>query len=310
MRVLVTGGHGFVGTSLVQELNRRGYDVWACDVHNSERTKYERCDVREFRQIERLIGRGKFDYVFHAAAEYGRWNGEEYYENLWMTNVVGTKNLLRLQEKAGFRMILFSSAEVYGDYDGVMSEDVLEKVPIRQMNDYAMTKWVNEMQVLNSASVHGTETVRIRLFNVYGPGEHYTPYRGVVPAFIYKAIHNQPYTVYMGHKRTFEYVEDVCRTIANIADSFRPGEVYNIASDTQYEIKQLSDLILKILGKNDGLVTYREAEQFTTRFKKGDYSKAVRDLKHSLTTNLEEGLQKTVRWMQGIYSQQSGILTL
>ncbi|GAH36476.1 unnamed protein product, partial [marine sediment metagenome] len=141
-----------------------------------------------------------------------RGEGEDYYENLWLTNAVGTKNMIRLQEKKEFRMIFFSSAEVYGDYDGVMSEDVMDKVAVKQMNDYAMTKWVGELQVLNSAAMFGTETVRVRPVNAYGPHEYYSPYRGVIPAFIYKALRDESYTVYLGHKRIFDYIEDTCRT--------------------------------------------------------------------------------------------------
>ncbi len=70
-----------------------------------------------------------------------------------------------------------------------MSEDVMEKLPLKQMNDYVNTKWVNDLQIMNFADMYETETVRFRLFNVYGPREHYTPYRGVAPIFIYKAIH-------------------------------------------------------------------------------------------------------------------------
>lgn len=101
-----------------------------------------RADVRNYRQLENLFEDQDYDYVYHLAAEYGRWNGEAYYENLWQTNVMGSKNMIRLQEKLGFRMIFFSSAEVYGDYNGVMSEDVMEKNPISdtyQMNDYAIS---------------------------------------------------------------------------------------------------------------------------------------------------------------------------
>ncbi len=301
MKILVTGGHGFIGTNLVEELNRRNHETWSCDITNAELERYVRCDVREHRQLENLIAKNRFDVVYHAAAEYGRWNGEDYYENLWMTNAVGTKHLLRLQEKLRFRTVFFSSAEVYGDYDGLMSESVMDRVPIKQMNDYAMSKWVNEMQVINSATMFGTESVRVRLFNVYGPHEHYTPYRGVVPAFIYKALHNQPYTVYMGHKRTFEYVKDVCVTLSNIADNFKPGEVYNIASEKQYDIKYLSDLILARLGKSDSLAIYKEAEPFTTRTKKGDFSKARADLKHNCPTTLEQGISKTIDWMSQTY---------
>lgn len=221
----MTGGLGFIGSNLVRELGKMGHEVWVCDLAHSSMQNYVRCDVSNYRQVERVFEEHKFDYVFHAAAEYGRWNGEDYYENLWLTNAVGTKNMLRMQEKKKFRMIFFGSAEVYGDYDGVMRENTMDKVPIRQMNDYAISKWVNELQIVNSATMFKTETVRVRLFNVYGPGEHYTPYRGWIPKFIFKALHEEPYTVYLGHKRTLEYVEDICRTLANIISNFRPGEV-------------------------------------------------------------------------------------
>jgi len=300
-KVLVTGGRGFIGSHLVKELMGRGHEVWVCDLMHCDAENYVRCDVSKYRQVERLFEEHDFDYVYHAAAEYGRWNGEDYYENLWLTNVVGTKNVLRMQERKRFRMIFFSSAEVYGDYDGVMSEDVMDKVPIKQMNDYAISKWVNELQIMNSAAMFGTETVRVRLFNVYGPGEHYTPYRGWIPKFIYKALRDEPYTVYLGHKRTLEYVEDVCRTLANIIDNFKPGEVYNLGGDQQYEVKFVSDLILRFLGKDDSKVTYKEAEPFTTRVKTPDSSKAKRDLGFRLTVPIEEGMRRTVEWFRRIY---------
>jgi len=308
--VLVTGGLGFIGSNLVRELEARRHDVWVCDLFNSHRERYSRCDVREFRQLEKVLSTQRFDLVYHAAAEYGRWNGEDFHENLWATNVVGTKNVIRLQERQKFKMVLFSSAEVYGDYAGLMREDVMDHVPIKQMNDYAMSKWVNEMQVLNSSAMFGTETVRVRPFNVYGPGEHYTPYRGVVPTFIYKALNDEAYTVYKGHRRTFEYVEDVAKTLANVADNFKPGEVYNLGGDKQYEIKYVSDRILRELGKDDRLVTYREAEPFTTKDKKGDYSKALRDLKHRCVTSLDDGLARTVEWMRAEYGPNKHVVAL
>jgi len=303
MKILVTGGLGFIGSNLVLELRRRGYEVWVCDLMHSESSNYIRCDVGKYRQVERTFEEHNFDYVYHAAAEYGRWNGEDYYENLWLTNAVGTKNILRMQEKKKFRIIFFGSAEVYGDYDGVMSEDIMDKIAIKQMNDYAIAKWVNELQIMNSAAMFGTETVRVRLFNVYGPREHYTPYRGFIPKFIYKALHNEPYTVYLGHKRTLEYVEDICRAFANIIDNFKPGEVYNLGGDEQYEIKHVSDLILKCLRKNDSQVTYKEAEPFTTKIKTPDSSKAKRDLGFKLDTPIEEGMRRTVEWFKGLYEK-------
>jgi len=301
LKILITGGLGFIGSNLVCELKRRDHEVWVCDLTHSNKENYVRCDVSKYRQIERLFEMCNFDFVYHAAAEYGRWNGEDYYENLWLTNVVGTKNIIKMQEKKRFRMIFFGSAEVYGDYDGVMSEDVMDRVPIKQMNDYAIAKWVNELQIMNSAKMFGTETVRVRLFNVYGSGEHYTPYRGWIPKFIFKAFRDEPYTVYLGHKRTLEYVEDICRTLGNIIDNFRQGEVYNLGGEEQYEIKYISDLILRYVGKDDSKVTYKEAEPFTTRIKTPDSSKAKRDLDFKLTVPVEEGMRRTVEWFKKLY---------
>jgi dTDP-glucose 4,6-dehydratase len=303
-KILVTGGRGFIGTNLVQELRGRGHEVWVSDLGQAEDPQYIRADVSKYQQLERIFNKHSFDYVYHLAAEYGRWNGEDYYENLWMTNTVGSKNILRLQENKRFRLIFFSSAEVYGDYDGLMKESVMDDIPIKQMNDYAMTKWVGELQVINSAAMFVTETVRVRPVNVYGPHEFYSPYRGVVPAFIYKALYNQPYTVYMGHKRIFDYVEDTCRTFANIVDNFKPGEVYNVGGkeEWEHEIKYISDLILKFLGKDDSQVIYKPAEPFTTRVKHIDFSKARRDLKHEPKIPIEKGIPLTIEWMKRAYN--------
>jgi len=305
-KILVTGGKGFIGSNLVQELVKRGHEVWVCDLMHCEDENYVRCDVSKYRQLERIFEKQNFDYVYHLAAEYGRWNGEEYYENLWLTNVIGTKNMIRIQEKKKFRMIFFSSAEVYGDYQGIMTEDIMEKNPIRdtyQMNDYAITKWVSELMCMNSAKMFGTETVRVRPVNCYGPGEHYTPYRGFIPKFIYHALLNKPYVVYKGHKRIIDYVADSCRTFANIVDNFIPGEVYNVAGRPEWEmdIKDYSDLVLKAVGRDDSIVTYREAEPFTTKVKRIDCSKAVRDLKHDPKITPEEGIKRTVEWMKRYY---------
>ncbi|MEM7031276.1 MAG: NAD(P)-dependent oxidoreductase [Chloroflexota bacterium] len=306
MRILVTGGLGTVGHILVDQLRQKNHEVWLCDLPHHHDPHYFRCDVSRYRQLRQILTSQKFDLVYHLAAEFGRWNGEDYYETLWLSNAVGTKNIIRLQEELGFRLVFFSSSEVYGDWNGVMSEDVMDKHEVRQLNDYAITKWVSEMQIMNSADQFGTESVRIRFFNTYGPGEYYSPYRSVVCRFIYSAIHNLPYTVYLDHHRTSTYVVDTARTIANIADNFKAGEVYNIAGTEYHDIKELSDTILDYLGMDDSLVEYKEAEPFTTKDKKVDAAKAIRDLDHRLTIPLSEGIPKTIDWMKAVYSGQSG----
>lgn len=318
MRVLVTGGHGTIGRGLVEELRLRGHEVVSLDLdHGADeigfslrsdvlQPSYVRCDVGHYRQLERVFAEmGPFELVYHAAAEFGRWNGEDFYEDLWHSNAVGTKNVIRLQERLGFKLVHFSSSEVYGDWPGVMVESVMDQNEIRQLNDYAMTKWVNEMQVANSAELRGTQSVVIRIFNTYGPGEYYTPYRSVNCRFVYCALAGVPWVVFRGYGRTSTYLADSVRTIAAIADNFRAGEVYNIGGDQYHTIEELSDLVIRVTGADPSLVEYRDAEALTTRHKRVDNSKAVRELGHVTTRSLEEGLRETAAWMRGVYGFES-----
>lgn len=303
MKILITGGRGFIGTNLAKELRSRKHEVWTCDIVHAEDRQHIKADVGVYQQMDTIFRHHQFEFVYHLAAEYGRWNGEDHYENLWRTNVIGTKNMLRLQELHRFQMIFFSSAEVYGDYDGIMTEDVMERVPIKQMNDYAISKWAGELQCLNHAFMFNTEIVRVRPVNCYGPHEYYSPYRGVIPIFVYQALHGNHFTVYRGHQRIFDYVDDTCRTFANIVENFKPGEVYNIGSreDWVISIEELADVILEIVGASHSLADYKGEENFTTRTKMMDFSKSRRDLKHAPEIDIHEGIVRYVAWAKKVY---------
>jgi dTDP-glucose 4,6-dehydratase len=301
--ILITGGRGFIGTNLAADLRARGHQVWTLDILHGEDPRHFRADVTYYQQLDAVFRKQKFDFVYHLAAEYGRWNGEDHYDNLWRTNVVGTKHMLRLQEQHRFKMIFFSSAEVYGDYDGLMTEDVMDRLPIKQMNDYAITKWAGELQCLNHAAMFGVDVVRVRPLNCYGPHEPYSTYRGVIPIFVYKCLKNEPFVVYRGHKRIFDYVEDTARTFANIVDNFIPGEVYNVGSreDWVVTIEELAEIVLEQTGASPKLAEYKGEEAFTTRVKIVDFSKSRRDLKHEARVDIREGVRRYVQWMKKTY---------
>jgi dTDP-glucose 4,6-dehydratase len=182
-----------------------------------------------------------------------------------------------------------------------MVETVMDAYEIKQMNDYAMTKWVNEMQIRNSALQYGAESIVVRIFNTYGPGEYYSPYRSVNCRFLYCALNRVPWTVFRGHSRTSTYLADTVATLSNIVNNFKAGETYNIGGDNLHSIEELSDIILKVTGADPALVEYRDSEILTTKIKRVDVSKAVRDLGHTNTYNLEEGMQLTADWMAQVY---------
>lgn len=312
--ILVTGSRGVIGHFLVDMLKARGHRVFGIDLvhavgetgweHEMSRVNFEysRCDVSDFRQLERIFEKaGPFDYVYHTAAEFGRWNGEDFYEQVWKSNAIGTKHIIRLQERLGFKLIHFSSSEVYGDYEDVMHESLLDEIAIPQMNDYAMSKRVNEMQIRNSRIQHGTQSVIVRLFNTFGPGEWYHPYRSVNCKFCYHALFGMPVTVYRGHFRTSTYLEDTCRTLCNISDNFRDGEIYNIGGTEHHDIETLVHLIWDYVGADRSLITYKDSEILTTKSKKVDVSKAIEQLDHKLTFSLEDGVHRTIDWMREYY---------
>jgi dTDP-glucose 4,6-dehydratase len=313
MRILVTGVMGVIGSKLEEILQIRGHSVFGVDLYHTNRSyghglgkvkndNYFRCDVGEYRQIKDVIEHVKPDLVFHCAAEFGRWNGEHFYEKVWKSNAIGTKNVIRLQEQHGFKLVHCSSSEVYGDYQGVMYEDVLKEVPIHQMNDYAMSKKVNEMQVANSREQYETQTVVVRFFNTYGPGEWYHPFRSVNCLFTYNLLHGLPITVYKGHSRTSTYIYDSVRTLANIADNFIDGQVYNIASDQEHTIEHLAELLVKYTKADSNLVNFRNhSEILTTKHKHVDASRSVKELNHKNSVSLEEGVWETVQWMKEYY---------
>jgi dTDP-glucose 4,6-dehydratase len=115
-------------------------------------------------------------------------------------------------------------------------------------------------------------------------------------------LHGRPITVFKGHTRTSTYIYDCVRTLANIIDNFKSGEVYNISSSSRHSIEELVEMILQETGADSSLVHYDENHEIlTTKHKIVDSSKSKKDLKHQDTVSLEQGVRNTVQWMKKYY---------
>lgn len=334
MRILITGAQGTLGRILTNELAGRGHEVFGCDLSHSEGPQQIRADIRDARQLERAFTRfGKIDLVYNLAAEFGRHNGQEYYEQLWSTNLIGNRNVIEACLKHGVRMVLASSSEAYGDeYDfgslkridtRSLKETDLDFAAPFHHNEYAMSKWAQERQVFIAAQNDGLSAVVLRFFNAYGPGEYYTPYRSVVCLFCYRLLFGLPITLYKDYHRVFMWVGDWAVTAANAAERFdelprakgmsgsRPGSVpvYNIGGTEYRSVESMAEVILKNLPKaRTPQLNFVEKETANVTNKLPDVTLAKRDLGHDPQVTLEQGIPETLDWMRSVYSFDGKLL--
>lgn len=296
MRIAVTGHLGTIGAPLVVALRARGHEVIGIDIRHTE--DGVRADVAEYRQLERAVPRDA-ELVYHLAAEFGRHNGEDFYEQVWRSNVIGTKNVLQLQKERGFRLIFSSSSEVYGERDDPVLHEDLPLYPLTLTNDYAISKVVNEAQIANARKQWGAEAMVFRFCNVYGPGEHYSAYRSVVCLFLYNAIKGLPSIVYDG-RRVFQYIDDLIATLARAAETFIDGETINLAGSDDRSIYELIEVILQNVETRSDLIC-KGREPFNVTRKLPSIEKARKLIGHNPTVTLEEGIPKTLAWMRERY---------
>jgi dTDP-glucose 4,6-dehydratase len=304
MKIAVTGSAGTLGAPLVDKLRQRGHDVYGIELQHSADPQTVRADVADYRQISNALNDINPDLVYHLAAEFGRMNGEEYYEQVWRTNVIGTRNILEVQRDLGFKHVFASSSEVYGE-TGVDSidETLLElNAQPRLTNDYAISKRVNEMQIKNFADRYGTDTMVLRFFNAYGPGEHFHNYRSVVCLFAYRLLTGQQITVFDGYQRVFMYVGDFIPTLANAADNFVGNMTVNVGGEEFVQVSEVAEMLLSLTGADPALITRQPFDAHNVTSKRPNITRAKGFLSHNPQTTLAEGLPLTVDWLRKTYN--------
>ena len=312
-QILVTGSQGTLGRKLVKELRGRGHNVWGCDLHHGE--KFEiRADVAEMRQVLNVFAQVEPEVVYHLAAEFGRNNGQHYYEQLWKSNVIGTRNIIEACAMGNAHMVFASSSESYGDTaeTGVaLHEDTLLTQVPNFHNEYALSKWTNEKQIQIASHNTNLKATTLRFFNAYGPGEEYNNYRSVVCLFIYRLLHDMPITVYEDYHRVFMYVMDWARTVANIADRTEKLEtlpshlrVFNVGGTEYVSIETLVEKLKALIPETKSVITLLPKEQANITNKRPDNDRAKSWLDHECRIDLDKGLPWTVEWQKQRYGKR------
>lgn len=298
LRVLVTGGAGFIGSHLVRELVFRGYEVRILD--NLSRGSLENVqdvlgsvelvvhDIRDYEAVSKAVS--GVDSVIHLAAltdvEESLREPELYVE----VNVIGTLNLARASRRID-SFIYASSSAVYGDPVRV---PVSENHPVNPKSPYGASKASGELFVTTYSRIYGFRPVVFRLFNVYGPRQSKN-YSGVVVEFMKRALRGEPLIIYGSGEQTrdFVYVSDVVQAIMCALKS-RVSGVFNIGSGKPTRIVDLAHEVLKIVGRSDVGLAYSESRPGDIIHSVADIAKAVRELSFRPVITLHRGLVITL----------------
>lgn len=256
--VLVTGGAGFIGSHLVRALVEEGATVRVLDNLSTglyarfagieRKIDFQEGDVRNAVACRNAC-RG-VDTVFHLAAYISVPGSVRDPVTADAINISGTLNVLLAARDSGIRRLVFSSSSaVYGDTTVLPTpEDILP----RPMSPYGVEKLYGEQMARLFFQLHGLETVALRYFNVYGPGQNpESEYAAVIPKFITRMLSKETPTIYGDGSQTrdFLYVEDVVRAnlLAAIADRVG-GEVFNVAGGKSVSLNELCSALARVLG--------------------------------------------------------------
>jgi len=276
MRILVTGGAGFIGSHLTERLLSDGHELIVLDdlstgrlsnleaVLPSSKVEFIEGSILDSNLIELLVK--KVDYVFHLAAAVGVFNIVDRPLESLLTNVRGTENVLEAANKEGKPVFITSSSEVYGKNvsDSLSeSDDRILGSPVTLRWSYSEAKAIDESMAYAYFKEKGLETRIVRFFNTVGPRQLGT-YGMVVPRFVQSALVNEPITIYGDGKQTrcFAHVYDVIDAVIAIAFAENTvGKVLNIGNDFEISI---NDLAQKIIAETDSrsevvYIPYEEA---------------------------------------------------
>jgi nucleoside-diphosphate-sugar epimerase len=301
---LVTGGAGFIGSHLAEELVRRGHTVRVADsLITGKRSNLEQVPSVEFREgdladldFARAVVEG-CDYVLHQAAipSVPRSVKDPIASN--RANVDATLNVLVAARDAGVRRLVFAgSSSAYGDTPALPKS---EDMPSHPLSPYALQKVVGEQYLQMFTRLYGIETVSIRYFNVFGPRQDpSSPYSGVISVFATALLENRPPKIYGdgGQTRDFTYVANVVDGVLRACEAPKAsGEVINVATGGRISLNELFAEMKKIIG---GTVEpeYVEPRQGDVRDSQAAIVKAKELLGYEPIVSFEEGLTRTIQW--------------
>uniref|UniRef100_A0A7J2U1Q8 NAD-dependent epimerase/dehydratase family protein n=1 Tax=Ignisphaera aggregans TaxID=334771 RepID=A0A7J2U1Q8_9CREN len=299
LRVLVTGGAGFIGSHLVKALLRAGHFVRVLDnfstgsmdniVDVARDVEIVVGDVRDYSVVEKCV-RG-VDVVIHLAALIDVAESIERPDLYFEVNVIGTHNIAKACR--GVNVLIFaSSSSVYGD---PLKIPIPEDHLLSPRSPYAASKVAGEALIQAFSSIYGYRPIILRIFNVYGPKQS-RAYAGVVIEFIRRVLRREPPIIYGDGEQTrdFIHISDVIDAIMKAMSIERARGVFNIGSGKAVTINQLAKLILKTLNREDLKPVYAPPRPGDIKHSIADITKSRKILGFEPKISLEEGIKTLI----------------
>ena len=313
-KFLLIGGLGFVGKNLSKHLSELDFDIHVIDLKdpsleehkfiNEYSITYKRGDVNSLEFLREIFQSNKFDGVYHLASQVGIKNYISNPEDVIMTTMLGTLNVAHACIENNTHMLFTSTSEALGknlatpwkeDADRVYGSSEIERW------SYGSSKGVAEQLILGMSKTKGLSATIIRFFNIYG--NHQNPIF-VVPKSISNCMNNQNPLLYDTGKQTrcFTYVVDALQALEILMHEQKQG-IYHIGSNFEHTIEEVISSVIKHTNPNLKPEIFNTTEKYKGTYEDiqrrvPDVTKIYKDIGWKATTNLEEGIKKTIEWVK------------
>lgn len=299
---LVTGGAGFIGSHVTNELVRAGHTVVVLDdlsggfrENVNEKAIFVQGSVTDHALLEELFAKHKFDYVYHLAAYAAEGLSHFIKRFNYSNNLIGSVNLINESVRHKVKCFVFtSSIAVYGALKPPMKEDM---IPVPE-DPYGIAKLAVEMDLKTTHEMFGMDYIIFRPHNVYGEFQNIGDrYRNVVGIFMNQLMQGKPLSVFGdgSQTRAFSYIGDLAPVIANCVNiPAAKNQVFNIGADQEYSVLELAQETMRAMGIT-GEVRHLEARNEVLHAH-ADHSKVKKIFGEEKTTSLAEGLKRMADW--------------
>lgn len=298
--IMVTGGAGFIGSNIAKALADKN-DVRILDslstgsqLNIPDNTTFIEGDIRDQEVINRSTK--DVDLIFHKAALVSIQRSIEDPVTSHEINSTATLKLLEAAREQNARVVLASSAAIYGDPE---SDSIDEEAAKEPTSPYGLNKLVNDHYARQYHNLYNLATVPLRYFNVYGPGQIAGNYSGVISIFIDQALSGEDITVHGegDQTRDFVFIDDIVHANLKAATTDEVGNAYNIGTGEVVTIRKLAELIQDITDTESDIV-HTDCRSGDIDHSRADISNAEDNLGYEPTVSLQDGLEQTVKWYQ------------